>query len=112
MPTETTAIVKGIKLDSPALDPGDALPFSGFPQNVSDSSTIYVLFIEFVDPFSGKPTQGTFSATESYGLNHPIGSSVPIACESRMADFMGIWRVTDSFLNSHKGDRVEDLRTP
>lgn len=63
MLTQATAIVKGITLDSPALDPVDALP-GPFPQPVSQS-TVYVIFIEFVDPFSGKPTQGYFSATES-----------------------------------------------
>jgi hypothetical protein len=108
MLTQTTAIVKGIRRDSPALDPVDALA-SPFPQPVSPS-TDYLIFIEFVDPFSGEPTQGYFCATESYGVNHPIGSSIPIACENRLADFMGVWRVTDSFLSSHKGDIVQDLR--
>ncbi len=108
MLTQVTATVKGITLDSPALDPVDALPtLVPLPP---PQSTTYVIFIEFVDPFSGKPTQGYFTATESYGLSHPVGSSITIACENRMADFMGIWRVTDSFLNSHKGDIVQDLR--
>jgi hypothetical protein len=108
MHTQTTAIVKGITIDSPSLDPVDALP-THYYQPVS-KSTVYLIFIEFVDPFSGKPTQGYFSATEAYGLNHPVGSSVPLACENRLADYLGIWRVTDSFLNSHKGDIVQDLR--
>ena len=110
MLTQATAIVKGVTLDSPALYRANALPSTVLPQPVSQTP-IYEICIEFVDPFSGKPTQGYFSATESYAENHPIGSSITIACENRLADFMGGWRVTDSFLTSHKGDRVQDLRT-
>jgi hypothetical protein len=101
-------MVKGVTLWSPALDPVNKLPRS-IPQPVS-LTPIYEILIEFVDPFSGKPTQGFFSATESYAENHPIGSSITIACENRLADFMGDWRVTDSFLASHKGDIVKGLR--
>ena len=109
MLTQATAIVKGVTLYSPALDPVDALPAIRLPQPVS-LTPIYEIFIEFVDPFSGKPTQGYFSATESYAEDHPIGSSITLACENRLADFMGDWRVTDSFLTSHKGDIVQDIR--
>jgi len=108
MHTQATAIVKGVTLDSPALYRANALP-TLLPQPVSQTPS-YEIVIEFVDPFSGKPTQGYFSATESYAENHPIGSSITIACENRLADFMGDWRVTDSFLTNHKGDIVQDLR--
>jgi hypothetical protein len=100
MLTQATALVKGVTLDN-----AHPLRFA------SPSPTpIYDIFIEFVDPFSGKPTQGYFSATESYAEHHPIGSSITLACENRLADFMGDWRVTDSFLTTHKGDIVQDLR--
>jgi len=109
MLTQATAIVKGVTLYSPALHRANALPML-LPQPVS-LTPMYEIVIEFVDPFSGKPTQGHFSATESYAENHPIGSSITLACENRLADFMGDWRVTDSFLTSHKGDLVQDLRS-
>ena len=109
MLTQATAIVKGVTLYSPALDPVRVLPSTLLPQPVSQTP-IYEIVIEFVDPFSGKPTQGYFSATESYAEHHPLGSSITLACENRVADFMGDWRVTDSFLTSHKGDIVQDLR--
>jgi hypothetical protein len=108
MLTQATALVKGVTLYTHPLDPVDAPTFL-WPQPVS-LTPIYEIFIEFVDPFSGKPTQGYFSATESYAENHPIGSSITLACENRLADFMGDWRVTDSFLTSHKGDIVQGIR--
>jgi hypothetical protein len=108
MLTQATAMVKGVTLYTGPRDPVDAPTFL-WPQPVS-LTPIYEIFIEFVDPFSGKPTQGYFSATESYAENHPIGSSIALACENRVADFMGDWRVTDSFLSSHKGDIVQGIR--
>ena len=108
MLTQATAVVKGVTLWSPDLDPVDAIPRYLPPP--PSPIPIYEILIEFVDPFSGKPTQGFFSATESYAEHHPIGSSVTIACENRLADFMNDWRVTDSFLTTHKGDLVHGLR--
>ena len=109
MLTQATALVKGVTLYTGPRDPVDAPGYLGALQPVS-LTPIYEIFIEFVDPFSGKPTQGYFSATESYAENHPIGSSITLACENRLADFMGDWRVTDSFLSSHKGDIVQGIR--
>jgi hypothetical protein len=102
-------MVKGVTLYSPDLDPVNAIGSRFLPQPVPPIP-IYDIFIEFVDPFSGKPTQGNFCATESYAEHHPIGSSVTLACENRLADFMDDWRVTDSFLTTHKGDLVLNLR--
>jgi hypothetical protein len=110
MQTQVTAIIKGITLDTPALD-SVVSPHAPYFAPPASQATLYVIFIEFVDPFSGKATQGYFSATESYGLTHLIGSNITIECENRLADFWGMWRVIDSFLTSHKGDIVQDLRT-